>query len=88
MPDVPRAAYIPVIQHNEREDGTGYPRGLWATRSISSARSRHDVFDAMITNAFPKNYNAFEAFTDMLKMPLDQKLLHRFIQLLGPEKIG
>ena len=91
MPDIPRAAYIPVIQHNEREDGTGYPRGLSGDQIhlFGKITAIADVFDAMTTNrVFQKASNAFEAFTDMLKMPLDQKLLHRFIQLLGPEKIG
>ena len=91
MPDIPKAAYIPVIQHNEREDGTGYPRGLSGDQIhlFGKITAIADVFDAMTTNrVFQKASTAFDAFTDMLKMPLDQKLLHRFIQLLGPEKVG
>jgi HD-GYP domain-containing protein (c-di-GMP phosphodiesterase class II) len=91
MPDIPKAAYIPVIQHNEREDGTGYPLGLTGDQIhlFGKITAIADVFDAMTTNrVFQKASTAFEAFSIMLKMPLDQNLLHRFIQLLGPEKVG
>jgi HD-GYP domain-containing protein (c-di-GMP phosphodiesterase class II) len=45
-----------------------------------------DVFDAMTTDrVYRKAYSAFDAFKEMLAMPLDQKLLKSFIALLGPD---
>jgi HD-GYP domain-containing protein (c-di-GMP phosphodiesterase class II) len=85
---IPRAAYIPVMQHGEREDGSGYPRGLPSDQIhlFGKITAIADVFDAITTNrVYRRALTAYDAFKEMLGMPLDQKLLHLFIQLLGPE---
>lgn len=88
MKDLPKAAYIPVMQHNEREDGSGYPRGLSGDQIhlFGKITAIADVFDALTTDrVFRKASTAFDSFKDMLKMPLDQTLLRGFMALLGPE---
>jgi HD-GYP domain-containing protein (c-di-GMP phosphodiesterase class II) len=89
MKDIPKAAYIPVMQHNEREDGSGYPRGLMGNKIhvFGKITAIADVFDALTTDrVFRKAFTAFDAFKEMLKLPLDQALLKSFIALLGPER--
>jgi putative nucleotidyltransferase with HDIG domain len=88
MKDIPRAAFIPVMQHNEREDGSGYPRGLTSDQIhlFGKITAIADVFDALTTDrVFRKAFTAYDAFKEMLKLPLDQTLLKGFIALLGPE---
>ena len=88
MKDVPKAAFIPVMQHNEREDGSGYPRGLVGDQIhlFGKITALADVFDALTTErVFRSADTAYDAFKEMLKLPLDQTLLRRFISLLGPD---
>lgn len=88
LKELPRAAFIPVMQHNEREDGSGYPRGLTGDQIhlFGKITAMADVFDALTTErVFCKAFTAYDAFKEMLKMPLDQTLLRGFIALLGPD---
>ena len=89
MNDIPKAALIPVLKHNEREDGSGYPRGLTGDHIhvFGKITAIADVFDAMTTDrVFRKALRSYDAFKEMLSMPLDRRLLTAFIELLGPEK--
>ena len=89
MKDLPKAAFLPVLQHNEREDGSGYPRGLAGSQihPFGKMTAIADVFDALTTDrVFRQGVTAFEALGDMLKLPLDLPLLRSFIALLGPDR--
>jgi putative nucleotidyltransferase with HDIG domain len=91
MKELPKAAFIPVMQHNEREDGSGYPRGLVGEQIhlFGKITAIADVFDALTTDrVFRKAFTAYDAFKEMLKLPLDQTLLKGFIALLGPDHSG
>lgn len=88
MKDMPKSAYLPVQQHNEREDGSGYPRGLAGDQIhlYGKITAIADVFDAITTNrVFKKACSSFDGLREMLKLPLDQTLLNQFIRLLGPD---
>jgi len=79
-------AYIPVLQHQEREDGTGYPGGLKGDEIhiFGKITGIADVFDAMTTSrVFSDATPTFDAFKMMLSMPLDLGLVRKFIRLLG-----
>jgi putative nucleotidyltransferase with HDIG domain len=83
-------SYIPVMQHHERMDGSGYPRGLNKNlihdygRMIAVA----DVFDALTTE---RVYQSAIATYPALKLMyestghFDQKLLREFTILMGPD---
>lgn len=86
---VPSLAYIPIIQHQEKIDGTGYPYGL--TRKDMHMFGRitaiADVFDAITTN---RSYSKAKTFFEALKFMaqergthLDSDLLMAFINVLG-----
>jgi putative nucleotidyltransferase with HDIG domain len=89
IPDLPPVARIPILQHNEREDGSGYPRALCGDgiHLFGKITAIADVFDAMTSHrVYRKACTAFDAFKEMLRMPLDSRLLRRFIGLLGPDE--
>jgi len=84
-------AYYPVLQHHERMDGSGYPRGLTGKGIHFYGRliAVCDVFDALTTqrvyqDALP-TYPAFKEMYDN-KHLFDQKILHEFTRLMGPDK--
>lgn len=84
---VPPKAYIPVAQHQEREDGTGYPEGLAgdAVHVFGKITAIADVFDAMTTaRVYRDAMPVFDACKAMISMPLDSGLVRKFIGLLGP----
>lgn len=88
MKDMPEWAFLPVMQHNEREDGSGYPRGLAGGQihPFGKITAVADVFDALTTNrVFKKAYTSFDALKEMLRLPLDLSILRQFIRLLGPD---
>jgi len=89
IPGIPRAALIPVLQHSEREDGSGYPNGLAGSEIhvFGKIVAIADVYDALTTNrVYKQAAPAFEAFQQMLIMPLDRELVCALISLLGPEQ--
>lgn len=84
---VPEGAYAAVWQHQEREDGSGYPRGLHGPliHLFGKITAIADTFDAMTSNrVYRKGITAFDTFRSMQNAPLDQVLLRQFIRLLGP----
>ena len=86
---VPVASLKIVLQHHEKDDGTGYPRGIGMDRISPSARLMRlvDKFDSMTTN---KPYRkAFPAPEALKRIYLEessehfQKMIQKFIQFLG-----
>lgn len=82
-------AKFPIIQHQEKIDGTGYPYGLAGEEIHIYGRitAIADVFDAMTTN---RSYQKAQTFYETLKFlanqrstHLDMKLLMEFVKLLG-----
>lgn len=84
--------YYPVIQHHEREDGSGYPYGLKSDdiHLFGKIVGIVDVFDAMTTQ---RSYrNAVETFHALMVMYgdkelFDVKILEQFTQLMGPRQM-
>jgi len=79
---------IPVLQHHEKVDGSGYPYGLAAPdiHLFGRISAIADVFDAMTTNrSYQQASTAFDALQQMktkLHAQFDQDLLVRFIGML------
>ncbi len=75
------------LNHHERLDGTGYPRGI-AQNEISKAvrlASICDVYDAMTTiRPYKRAWSPTEAFSSMFRSEgqFDRQLLWQFIQCL------
>ncbi len=86
---IPDDAYYPIIQHHEREDGSGYPRGIGSEdlhifgRIVGIA----DCFDAMTTRrVYQQAINTFPALKIMFQQDtaFDRELLEKFARLMGP----
>lgn len=83
--------YLPIRQHHEREDGTGYPDGL-RSRQIhrySKIVAIADVFDAMTTRRiYRPAMETYPALKKMFNMGhlFDRNLLEAFTKLMGPKK--
>jgi putative nucleotidyltransferase with HDIG domain len=79
---------IPVLQHHEKLDASGYPYGLGARdiHLFGRISAIADVFDAMTTNrSYQQAMTAFEALQRMklvLTGKFDQELLVKFIGML------
>jgi HD-GYP domain-containing protein (c-di-GMP phosphodiesterase class II) len=81
-----------VMQHHERPDGTGYPRGLRGDSIPVSSRicTLADVFDAMTTRrCYQAEFSAFEALTiirdKVLTRETDREFYETFVRLFGPD---
>jgi putative nucleotidyltransferase with HDIG domain len=82
-------SYIPILQHHERRNGSGYPSGLGSDEIHVYGKivAIADAFDAMTTNrSYRAAEDTFSTFQVMLEEDegFDEPLLRRFIQLMGP----
>ena len=86
---LPDESYFPIIQHHEREDGSGYPYGIGGGdlhifgRIVGIA----DCFDAMTTRrVYQKAVDTFPALRVMFAegTAFDRGLLEKFAFLMGP----
>ena len=81
-------AMLPVKQHHEKIDGSGYPRGLEKDQVHLFGRvsAIADVFDAMTTNRSyqraMKPFDALQLMRTSMRSKFDQGLLEEFIRLL------
>ncbi len=81
-------AMVPVSQHHEKLDGTGYPRQIGEEQFHLFGRitAIADTFDAMTSKrSYQRAFTAYEALTFMrerLREKFDQDLLEQFIRLL------
>jgi len=79
---------LPVLQHHEKLNGKGYPKGLAGEQIHLHGRTAAiaDCFDAMTTNrSYQAAMNGFEALQIMkteLRSQYDQNVLRAFIPLL------
>jgi HD-GYP domain-containing protein (c-di-GMP phosphodiesterase class II) len=85
--------YFPILQHHEREDGSGYPKGLTKTEinDYSKIVAIADVFDAMTTErAYRSAVESFSALKTMFHEVnhFDHRLLKQFTRMLGPQRMA
>ena len=82
-------AFYPILQHHERENGSGYPKGI-SGRHIhlyGKITAIADSFDAMTTRRTYREAKAgFTALKEMFADTgaFDRKLLSDFTHMLGP----
>jgi putative nucleotidyltransferase with HDIG domain len=70
---VPEEIYKIVEQHHERDDGTGYPKGLMESEISKEAKILRyaDVYDALTSNrSYRKKYTKQKAIEIMIKEEL------------------
>jgi putative nucleotidyltransferase with HDIG domain len=86
-------SYYPILQHHEREDGSGYPSGIGGGKIhlYGKITAIADAFDAMTTRRAHRP--AIEAFTALSQMfdqegSFDRELLGEFTKMLGPSEGG
>lgn len=82
-------SYYPIIQHHEREDGSGYPYGIGSDdiHIFGKIASIADSFDAMTTRrAYQRERDTFPVLRIMFTTPgvYDRGLLEQFALLMGP----
>ncbi|MDH4156298.1 MAG: HD-GYP domain-containing protein [candidate division Zixibacteria bacterium] len=82
-------SYYPVLEHHEREDGSGYPRGLRSgeIHAHSKIVAIADVFDAMTTRRVYRSAVApFVALKEIFDQEgvFDRSFLENFTLLMGP----
>ncbi len=85
-------ASVICLQHHERFNGSGYPKGLKATRIHKYAQvcAIADVFDALTTDrSYSKAVSTFDALTTMktdMKELFSTEFFEQFVKLLSPEQ--
>jgi len=85
-------SYYPIVQHHERENRSGYPRGV-AGKEIhfyGKIAAISDVFDAMTTKrVYRSEIDAYPALKIMFadEGAFDSDLLEQFARMLVPERI-
>lgn len=83
-----------VLQHHEREDGSGYPRGLTGKRihSFSKIVAVADTYDAMTSNrAYHKEITSLQALEEIKQesaRKYDPAVVEAFLQVVAPFPIG
>ena len=90
---IPRESYHPILEHHERSNGTGYPRGMDGEdiHLYSRMLAIADVFDAMTTRrVYRPAVEAFPALQTMFaqKEAFDHELLEQFTLLMGPTQLS
>ena len=84
-------SYYPIVQHHERENRSGYPRGM-ASQEIhvySKIVAIADVFDAMTTKrVYRSEIDAYPALRIMFadEGAFDTGLLEQFARMLVPDR--
>lgn len=82
-----------TLQHHEREDGTGYPRGLNGKRIHRYAKivAVADTFDKMVYRGYYKGIPPFEAIKDIKKgvpAKFERSVVDGFTKIMAPYPIG
>jgi HD-GYP domain-containing protein (c-di-GMP phosphodiesterase class II) len=84
-------SYIPVLQHHERMDGSGYPKGISENQIHDYGKliAIADVFDALTTKRVYQSAMAtYPALKLMYEVPghFDERYLREFTILFGPDR--
>jgi len=90
---IPEVSYLPIKQHHEREDHSGYPDGVGSDEihAFSKILAIADVFDAMTTErVYRSAVGTFPALKTMHaeKDTFDRRFLELFTRLLGPTNLA
>jgi putative nucleotidyltransferase with HDIG domain len=85
--------HYPIIQHHEREDGSGYPEAMIGDdiHIFGKITAIADTFDAMTTErVYQSAVDTFPALKTMFSLPdlFERPLLEKFAFLMGPTEIG
>jgi len=85
-------SYLPIIQHHERSNESGYPHGISGEKihRYGKITAIADVFDAMTTRrAYRKAIDAYPALKEMFADTgaFDLELLEQFTKMLGPDDL-
>lgn len=85
---IPHESHYPILQHHERENGSGYPHRLKAEQihPFSKIVAIADVFDAMTTQrAYRGAAESYPALKEMHqdKESFNQRLLRTFTRMMG-----
>jgi HD-GYP domain-containing protein (c-di-GMP phosphodiesterase class II) len=88
---IPQPSYIPILQHHERQNGRGYPKGLEREdiHIYGKVVAIADAFDAMTTNRIYRTAESSFSTLKTMSDPeegYDESLLKLFIQLMGPTR--
>jgi len=84
-------SFIPVMQHHEKYNGKGYPRGLKGDEihKYGKIASIIDVYDALTTRRSyadaRKPFSALQIMKDEMKGSFDEKFFKDFILFLGSQ---
>jgi putative nucleotidyltransferase with HDIG domain len=86
-------SYFPIIEHHERENGTGYPNKLVSDKIHFHSKivAIADVFDAMTTERVYRSAIApYPALKTMFedKGAFHHELLEQFTRLMGPSNLA
>lgn len=89
--DLSKKTLIPLLQHHEKLNGTGYPRKLEGGQIHPFGRisSIVDVYDALTTErSYKKAFKPFDAaaFLSKNKEEYDQEVFRHFVKMLGSQK--
>ena len=89
---IPEVSYLPIKQHHEREDHSGYPEGITGNEihAFGKIVAIADVFDAMTTErVYRPAVGTFPALKTMhVEKDFDQRFLELFTRLLGPTNLA
>ena len=87
---IPHDSHYPILQHHEREDGSGYPRGRESgdIHPFSKIVAIADVFDAMTTQRVYRD--AVETFPALKEIYSDRtkfssEYIELFTKMMGPQ---
>ncbi|MCK4461344.1 MAG: hypothetical protein KAW46_06040, partial [candidate division Zixibacteria bacterium] len=87
---IPHESHYPILQHHERECGSGYPHALKAgeIHPYGKIVAIADVFDAMTTKRVYRHaVDSFPALKEMYEESdaFDKELLDQFIRMMGDQ---
>ncbi len=94
MPLITEHSARVALEHHERFDGKGYPRGLTQEQIHIFSRivAITDIFDALTSDRIYRNKistnHAIEYLTVMAAPTLDSKVLNCFIEIVPPYPVG
>lgn len=92
--NIPQAVYDIVAQHHEREDGSGYPRGLFANQLNTFARMAaivdcyHELTQAQTGSATTSMLQIFNQLKVLSQGGLNATLVEQFAHCIGVFPVG